>query len=108
MSLSEIQKSILPLIEKSAPVIASAIGGPIGSAAGWAIALLAHAFNSDPTDISGLAEKMTSDTDLQSKLADLDSKHGDWLANVFSDIASNPKIRMPASAEINLKLNWND
>lgn len=104
MSETEIKKSILPLIEKSAPLIATALGGPIGSAVGWAVGLLAHAFNSDPTDIKSLADAMQNDENLHDKLCDLESKNCDWLQKILSDI----KIKMPVSAEITLKIQWAD
>jgi hypothetical protein len=90
-------KDILPLIQYSAPIIASALGSPI---AGTAISLIAKAFDGDSSDVPGLVSKVLGDSNASDKLKELDTLHGDWISSLLG------KIRYPSEIEFNLKVKW--
>jgi hypothetical protein len=75
MNVTEIFKEILPILSRFAPSIASAIGGPVGLAAGFVLPLLSHAFESHPSDFSELIKKITSDPHACDKLDKLEKEY---------------------------------
>jgi len=92
-------KDAIPLIEKFAPAIASLIGGVPGIAASSALSLLNSAFNSNSSDLPGLATKILSDPNVESKLQELNNTHGTWLTYVEN-------LKKLKKAEININLEW--
>ena len=79
MSMKDIFKEALPVIEKVAPAIATALGSPV---AGVAISCLAKMFNGDEKDLSKLAECILSDENVQDKLCKVEE---DYLSNIGND-----------------------
>ena len=101
IKLREIFADSLPIIEKFAPTIGAAIGGPVGMASGYIIPFLASAFKVDPTNLGALSTAIATNSDPQSVLSELENLHGSWLKSIATNM---PNL---ASAEINLKLQWN-
>jgi hypothetical protein len=100
MNIKELFKDALPLIVKFAPTLGSAIGGPVGMAAGYVIPVLASAFESSPSDIKSLAQTIVDDPNSQQKLAELEKMHGDVIATMFNT------MEHLASAKLNIELTW--
>lgn len=100
MILGEIFTEAMPIIEKFAPSLGAAIGGPFGHAAGSIIPWLAKAFESDPTDLKQLVANILKDPDAETKLNKIETLHGPWLKHLI-DKANNL-----SKAEINIKLEW--
>lgn len=63
-------KDVLPIIEKTAPLIAGAIAGPQAEAI---VCLLAKAFDVTPEEPESLSQKMLNDDDLENKLKTVES-----------------------------------
>jgi hypothetical protein len=95
-------EAVMPMIEKSAPMIASAMGGPIAGIATTALILIKNAFGL-PTEATpaDLLTAIQSHPDAETILAKLNATHGTWLAKVVSMVDN------PTTAEINVKLTWN-
>ena len=91
----------LPILEKFAPSIATAIGGMPGFALSFVIPLLAKSFGTDTHNLSDLASKILKDQDAPLKLQALEHQHHDWICAV---VDSSTRIK---NAEISVKLNWN-
>ena len=94
-------EAVMPIIEKAAPLVAGAMGGPIAGIATTAMILLKNAFGlsveATPADlISAIQEH----PDAETILAKLNATHGTWLAKVVSMVDN------PTTAEINVKLTW--
>jgi hypothetical protein len=100
MKLREIFDASLPIINKFAPSIGGAIGGPYGFAAGYILPLLATAFGSHPSDVKDLVQKILNDPNAQGKLESLEHEHGDWICGLLD---SAEKLQ---EAEISVKLRW--
>lgn len=91
--------SIAHIILSASPIIASALGSPI---AGIAMSLVSHAFGTDSTKPEDLVSKVMADVPTATTiLQSLEAQHGDIIKNLLSG-ANNL-----ASAEINIKLCWN-
>jgi hypothetical protein len=93
--LSEIAHILL----EASPMIASALGSPLS---GIAVSLLSHAFGVDSQNPSDLVSKVMSDVPAATTiLQSLEAQHGDIIKKLMNG-ANNL-----ASAEINIKLSWN-
>ena len=100
MKLTELFSDVLPLIQKVAPTIGAAIGGPIGLAAGYVIPVLANAFDAHPTNVKQLVSNILADPNAQSKLQDIESEHANWLSSLMDSVNNL------SHAEVNIKLDW--
>lgn len=60
-------QTLLPMIEKAAPYLATAIGGPL---AGVATKLIADKFNANPEDPHDIVQKIHADDESHEKLAE--------------------------------------
>ncbi len=90
-----------PIIEKVAPVIATAIVSPLaGSATLAAINLIASAFGISPEKMDQLSDAIIKDPKAEMTLASLESNFSAWFK------AHNFPIKLPSSIEINIKLAW--
>ena len=92
----EMLKDVWPLLEKSAPMIASALGAPsIGLPAMIAINALGSKFNGN-----NISDSMKNDPACEDKLCQLE--------NVFSQFFKNPsqQLPLPNGIEVNVKINW--
>jgi len=88
---------ILPLIEKSAPAIASAIGTP---STGVVVSLLCDLFGANKNDLTDLVNKVISDPSADKKLV---SVQDTFFNNVKGWLSSKP-----SKAVISLCLEWGD
>ena len=100
MNMKELFSDALPIINKFAPTIGTALGGPFGFAAGYLIPVLAKAFDAHPTNLAGLAHAIINDPNTEDKLKEIEHEHCDWLCTTLDSVSNL------ASAEINIKLNW--
>lgn len=100
MNIKDVFRDAIPLVEKFAPTIGAAIGGPIGAAAGAVIPILANVFDGHPNDIPGLVQRILTDSDASNKLQSLENEHHDWLCSMMDTVQSLVK------AEISIKLEW--
>lgn len=99
---SEILKAAFPIIEKTAPVLAGALGSPLaGMGANFAISLLSSKFGIKPKDIEDLSHSILNDPNAEDKLTELEETFAHWFATNTS------KIPLPSNAELNIKVNWN-
>jgi hypothetical protein len=64
---------LLPVIEKAAPMIASALGGPLAGTASVAVSALAKVYGSLPSDIPSLIKDIKNDSDSDTKLKNAQS-----------------------------------
>lgn len=99
-SVKGLLSDALPLIENFAPAVATAIGGPVGFAAGYILPILANAFGTHPTDIKQLAANILSDPNAAQKLQTINTEHGDLLSGVMDSVGNL------LHAEVNIKLDW--
>lgn len=100
MKIKEAFIDALPIIEKFAPSVGAAIGGPLGFASGYIIPILASAFDAKPTDIKQLVSNIITDPRMQSKLESIEQDHGDWLSSLTDN------LDRLVTAEFNVKLAW--
>lgn len=100
MNIKGLFGDAIPIIQKFAPSVASAITSPIGFAAGYVLPLLASAFNTSPRDLNTLAAKIFEDPNAGEKLAEIEHDHGDWLCGILQSVTHL------SSADIHVKLEW--
>ena len=100
--IREVFSDALPIIEKFAPTLARAIGGPFGAGIGYVIPLLATAFSDNNFDLKRIADTILNDPLAPDKLGAIEHEHCDILCNLLGT------VDRLMSAEINIKLNWND
>jgi hypothetical protein len=100
MNVKEILKDALPMIQKFAPSIGAAIGGPIGIATGFVLPILTNEFNAHPQNFGQLVTNMLQDIEAPAKLQKLEKEHGSWVSELMDSVNSL------AEAEINVKLKW--
>ncbi len=95
-------KDILPIIETSAPIIASSLLGP---GAGFAFKLIANAFGLDPkmADESSVKNAISSNTNAPDILQQLERDFG-----FLFDLKTPLAFKMPLKAEVNVKLEWSE
>lgn len=100
MNIKGLFGDAIPIIQKFAPSVASAITSPIGFAAGYIIPILASAFGTSSRDLNALAGKIFEDPDAAEKLAAIEHDHGDWLCGILQSVTHL------SSADIHIKLEW--
>ena len=100
MKITELLGDALPIIKKFAPTIASLLTGQYAIAAEFLLPVIAKAFNAHPKNFGDLVTKIISDPDAQSKLEGIENEHCGWLCTTLDS------VRDLASAEINIKLQW--
>lgn len=101
MKLKDVLADALPVIAHYAPTLAAAFSNPLGTACGYVVPLLASAFGSGTSNLSGLVKNILNDPKAESKLAQLETDHKDILNQLMQDVNDL------TSAEISIKLNWN-
>ena len=67
--------ALINIVEKAAPLLAEALGGPIGGIAGMLTSVIASAFGGKDTDIDDIVSKIQSDPNAAAKLKELEIKH---------------------------------
>lgn len=91
--------SIAHIILSASPIIASALGSPL---AGIAMSLVTHAFGTDSTKPEDLISKVMEDVPKATTiLQSLETQHG----NIIKSLLSGNNL---TSAEVTIKLNWNN
>jgi len=100
MKLKEIFNDALPIIQRVAPTIASAIGGPLGLASGYVLPILASAFNIHPSNPQSIVQAILSHDGSEDTLASVEKEHGSVLCDLMNTVSNLE------NAEINVKLNW--
>lgn len=98
MNYKEVLKDALPILERSSPIIAGALGSPI---AGMAVSLIASALGSDPSDPHALVGKILNDLTSPDKLAALESLHSPALSALLN-------MRQPSKLDFHLVVEWAD
>lgn len=89
---------IAPILLKSAPTIATALGSPL---AGIAMTLVSTMFGTDEKDPNSLIKKVMDDVPTANSIfQELECKHG----GVFQKLLNSTDTL--SSAEINIKLTW--
>lgn len=99
MNIKELLKDSFPVIEKFAPTVAGALGGPIGVAVGFIVPALAKAFGADPTDFNDISDKIINDPNVSEKLQHVEHNH-DLLCKLMSKSANL------ANLKLNLEATW--
>lgn len=78
--------NLIDLISKSAPMLGTALGGPIGGIIGGAasvfVPLIAHVFGADPKNLDDIFEKVILDPEATIKLKQLELQHQELLAQI--------------------------
>ncbi len=72
-------ENLASVISKSAPILGTAIGGPIGGAAGLIISGIANLFGGNANEPDGLAKLIQSDPDAALKLRQFEIQHQEYL-----------------------------
>ena len=99
--IKEMLADAWPVIEKVAPVLAQALGGPIIGSAVTALGILARKFNA--TNWETMLQAITSDPDAESKLQEIDGEFAQSLSQ-----AAVVSIGKLASLKANVELTWKD
>lgn len=73
---------IIKYVSKSAPLLGSVLGGPIGGTAGIALSLIANMFNANPKDPAEIFSKMAEDPEAEIKLQQLEFQHKENLLQI--------------------------
>lgn len=73
------KNSLVTIIEKAAPLLAEAIGGPMGGVAGILTSVIANTFGAKDTDIQDVISKIQADPNAAEKLKELEIKHQDFI-----------------------------
>ena len=90
--------ALINIVEKAAPLLAEALGGPIGGIAGMLTSVIASAFGGKDTDIDDIVSKIQSDPNAAAKLKELEIKHQDFIlqtkfANLSAEYQDNESAR---------------
>ena len=96
MNFKDLLHDVLPVIEKTAPTIATALGSP---AAGIAVKVLCDSFGCSNNDIPNLISNIQQDSDANSKITNAE---GDYLQKIAGLFAS----RFPLKASLTINLEW--
>lgn len=83
---------IIALVSKSAPIIGSLLGGPLGGIVGH---ILAGAVGALPGDSADLTDKLTTHPMLDSVLSGLEQQHAPWLKMLAL-------VKMPSKIDLHL------
>ncbi len=100
MNFPEFLHDVLPVIQKFAPAIGGIIGGPVGAATGYALPMLAATFDSNPSDLRGLAEKIANAPDAQKRLSKIETNH----LNMIDFLQDHDKNM--TNFEMSIKISW--
>ena len=85
---------IFPIIEKAAPILATALGSPIaGSASVIALNLLASAFGININDANKLSTAIYADPDAAIKLKEVEEKYASFNLKIDEEDTANARDR---------------
>jgi hypothetical protein len=97
----ELLADVFPVIEKAAPIIAQALGGPFVGTAITAFNLLSKVFGSSTYDIPLLVKNIMEDPESHQKLLQIQSDFPAAMKEMFIK-----SLKLPIEAEINIRLVW--
>lgn len=100
MRLNEVFREALPVIQRVAPSVAAAIGGPIGMAADYIFPILANAFGVSTAEPTQVVQAILSHDGSENTLAKVEQEHCDVLCGIMNSMTHL------SQAEINIKLSW--
>jgi hypothetical protein len=100
MKLKDVFREVLPLIQRVAPSVAAAIGGPIGMAADYIFPVLADAFGVSTSEPKAVVDAILSHDGSENTLAKVEADHCDVLCGLMNS------VNQLSQAEINIKLSW--
>lgn len=86
--INDLLESVLPIIEKAAPSIAAAIGGPIGASI-VALSFLVHSFMPEEDTVQYLGSlkdalnRISNEKESLPVLQKLEEDHGGWLTDLL-------------------------
>lgn len=102
--VSELIKDIYPIIAKSAPAIASALGlDKIGTASMWALYLVGKAFGINMNDMDKLPEVIANDPESCDKLSQLEKSFSSFFDQAPNNILKSLNV---SNVEVNIKINF--
>lgn len=108
--VSELIKDIYPLVAKSAPIIANALGmDKIGQASMWALYLIGKAFGINMNEVGKLPEVIASDPESCDKLCQLEKSFSELFNNgdiIPNGIEGALKSLRVSNIELNVKINF--
>lgn len=81
MDASSVFKNLSDIVSKAAPLIGTALGGPLG---GVAATLVANAFGGSASNPDDLISKINADPEYISKLKQIEYSHGEQMAKYSS------------------------
>lgn len=85
-TIRELMVEALPIIEKSAPVLANFFHGRSEFIIGFIIPLLAKAFEVQPADVPGLVSSIANDPNAAAKLKAIEDQHTQPLSQLVDVI----------------------
>lgn len=91
-----------PIIEKTAPIVAAALGGPYAGTATLVFNLLSKTFGGTAQDIPSLVKNIMDDPESHAKLLSVQSSLPDEYSTYIKTL-----LKLPSEAEIIIKLKWN-
>ncbi|HEX4372000.1 MAG TPA: hypothetical protein VHZ50_01725 [Puia sp.] len=102
--IKEIVQEIFPLVEKTAPAIARALGlNAVGGIAPWALYFLSKAFGVRMNEVSQLPSAIINDPESDLKLQHLEESFSEWFIDNTKDMTKNIKI---SDIEFHLKVSF--
>lgn len=101
MMIKEMLADAWPVIEKVAPALANALGGPLVGSAVTALGFLAKKLNTNGWE--SMIQAITNDPDAETKLQEIDSDFSNEMTKAA--VVSLGKL---ASLKANLELTWKD
>ena len=99
--IKEMLADAWPVIEKVAPVLAQALGGPLVGSAVTALGFLAKKLNTNGWE--SMIQAITNDPDAENKLQEIDGEFAQSLSQ-----AAVVSIGKLASLKANVELTWKD
>ena len=100
MNFKDLLEDALPVIKNFAPTIATAIGGPMGAATGYAVKALADTFDAKPENIHDVCKNIITDPCACKKLSNLENDHKDFIQSLIGNFDDLSK------AEISFKIEF--
>ena len=100
MRLKPIFQEVLPIIQRVAPSVAAALGGPITMAAEYILPILTQAFGINSGDPHDVVQAILSHDGSENTLAKVEEEHSDVLCGLMNS------MNHLSQAEINIKLSW--
>lgn len=100
MTIKEVFQDVLPIIQRVAPSVASALGGPFTLAANYILPILSSAFGVNTQEPKDVVQAILSHDGYENTLAKVEEDHCDVLCGLMNS------VNHLTQAEINIKLSW--